>query len=201
MKKPSSKTKKPHRRKLTAAQQAAKGQKREHRQTMNAYNKIAENYDTVVGMHITAVEVLRGIVPLADIIDSEDVKTNITPKVKTELMHSVKVLADMVQHSRNALAEHKESLEKLRPDPSNVPDGDDALFANLEIMTQGTKYSQWVNDFELTVLPAARTCLDLVNTCLPDDKKHDLSEFDTLDIFNTSSETQPEETVANDGAQ
>lgn len=139
--------------------------------TITTHNRLADSYNAVCGLHDGVVESLTHVTSVTGLITHPDVKEHLTPEVEHELSKSLKVVIDGVKHSQGELQQLTRELNGLNPDPKNVPKGQDAADRNMEILTMGSRYGAIMERHDNVTLPAVATCVDLVNSVLPEGKK------------------------------
>ena len=168
----------PERRKPIKGEQSAKQNRNVVRARQNTHDRLAMSYNAVVGLHETAVEQISHVTHISKLVIHPDVKESLTPEVEKELAKSIKVVIDGVRADQDELATLTKELNGLCPNPKKVPRGEEALDRNAELISLGSRYGSILEHHETVTMPAARTCLDLINSVLPEEKKIDLSTFD-----------------------
>ena len=169
----------PERRKPIKGEQSAKQNRNVVRARQNTHDRLAKSYNAVVGLHETAVEQISHVTQISKLVTHPDVKDSLTPEVEKELAKSIKVVIDGVRADQGELVTLTKELNDLCPNPKKVPRGDEAMDRNADLISLGSRYGSILEHHETVTMPAARTCLDLVNSVLPEDKKIDLATFDT----------------------
>lgn len=172
---------KQERRKPTNEEVQAKTRKVAATIVANNHNRLAESYNTVVGLHETVLGQLEHVAGIASVVTNPEIKECFTPEIEKELAKSLKVVIDGVKYGRTELNLLTRELNELTPDSKNVPKGEAAADRNMTILTMGSRYGAIMDRHETVTMPAVATCIDLMNSVLPDEKRLNMNQF-TVDL-------------------
>ena len=188
------------RRKPIKNEQIAKHSRAIVRARQNTHDRLSASYDSIIGLHEVAVDQLTHVTTVSALVTHPDVKEYITPEVEKELAKSLKVVIDGVREDEKELRELTTTLNSMRPDPKNILRGDEAVDRNSELLSLGGRYGTLIERHETVTVPATRTCIDLINSIMPDDKKVSIETFDadlTAAASTTSIPTEEQEVNVN----
>ncbi len=159
---------------------------RENEERMGTYDRVCDTWNVVAGMHNANNDALASILPVSKIIGDPLVLAKMTPEVKTELALASKNLLNDVQSLKAEQVRLTTELIAMRPISVASPEDPDREMENMQLLAQGSQYQDWLMRYQMSVLPGIATCLDLVNSCLPEEER--VPEINNLKLLGENND-------------
>lgn len=159
------------RKKTTKERQRRNDTIREQEARMSHYQNVCDTWNSLAQMHNANNDALAGIAPVSALIGNPEVLAKLSEEAKKELVHASKNLLEDVKALKEAQVILTEQLNSMRPVEAVNPDDPEREMENLTLLAHGSRYQDWAMRWQMSVLPGIATCLDLINSCVPETER------------------------------